>query len=242
MRSVSAKTHLFYSSLATLVKHPTSTFARQIQTDPVSIDICQSVFGIDLSDVAIDVLEQRSNGEKLQAALGFSTPSGQLDSSLDKDSALERLTGFTLLEYSIFYMTPADVLSALDNGADASHGAPMAIAAYRRYNDLLQPLLDAGADVNAIDLYGFSALHWACDFGRLDTLNTLIKLADDSIDWHARTEDGKNMTTLQLAKASPWWHLEPPSWRDQALAILYKLGLEDGDEEDGLLRMPGGLD
>lgn len=242
MCSMSTKTLLFRTSLATLVKHPTSTFAHRIQTDPISIDICQSVFGIDLSDVAIDVLEQRSNGEKLQAALGFSTPSSQLDSFLDRDSALEQLIGYTLLDYSIHYMTPADALHTLDNGADASHGTPMAMAAYRGHNSLLQPLLDAGADVNAIHEAGFSALHWACDFGRLDTLNILIELVDDSIDWHARTEDGKNMTALKLAKASPWWHWRPPSWHDEILAILHKRGLEDGDEEDGLLRMPGGLD
>lgn len=239
---MSAKTLLFRTSLATLIKHPTNTFARQIQTDSVSINICRSVFGIDMSDVAIDILEQQSINEELQAALGFSTPSDQLTASLDRDSAFQQLTGRTLLDYSILFMTPADALQALENGADPSNGAPMTIAAYRGLDDLLQPLLDGGADVNAAGALGFSAMHWACHFGHLDTLNILIQLADDIIDWHARTRDGNNMTALQLAKACSWWYQQPPSWRDEMLAILYEHGLEDSDEEDDPLRMPGGLD
>lgn len=218
------------------------TFARQIQTDPLLIDICQSALSIDVSDVAMDVLELCDNADELRAMLGFSSSSNQLNCSLDTASIVTQLTSCTPLEYSIRYMTPADVLQTLANSADTSCGAPIAFAAWRGYDDLLKPLLDAGADINAIDEGGRSALYWACYYARSDTLGTLIEHAGDRINWHARTRDGRSRNALEVAKASIYWHERPHSWPDKMFVILRDHGLGDGDEDDGPLMMPGGFD
>lgn len=218
------------------------TFVNQIQTDPVSVEICKSVFGIDMSDVAMDVLELCPNVDELQAALRFRTSPGQLNCSLDIDSALAQLTGYTRLEYSTYFMAPEDVLQGLANGADASYGAPVALAAWCEKTTLLKPLLDAGADINAAGSAGFSALHWACYYANLCTLDVLVQLADDKIDWHARTRDRKNVNALQVALQSPYWNIRPSLWRDKMFTILREHGLKDEDEDDEPLKMPGGLD
>lgn len=60
----------------------------------------------------------------------------------------------------------------------------------------MKPLLDAGANVNARDVRGCTALHRACYFGRYECLKELVRWADVDVDWDARTPDEKNALDL----------------------------------------------
>lgn len=248
MLSMPAKTMLFHASLAAAIENPAEPFAQRIQSSPLAIDICQSIFGLDVFDLMLDCLASEPDADELQVSLGFDSRSGLHPHSIDTRSLCQQLTGLTPVEYSIVYMTPDDTLRLLDQGEDVLEGAPLAYAASRGDSALLEALVDAGADVNALDDRDFSALHLACYHLRLDTLTALIDLAEDEIDWLAQTKDGKNRNVLQLAKESPFGHLQPVSWREDICAILRDHGVEDDDgedddgEDDGSLRMPGAFD
>lgn len=234
--SASAKTMLFLASLATLIENPAQSYAHSIQSHPISINICRSVFGMDLASIVLDILDGRCHAHKLQAALGFNCSAG---GCWCIKSLWRQLTGVTRLEYAIYYIGQQCALQLLEQSEDASWGAPLVAAVLRGYDGLLRPLLDAGADINA-HAQGFSTLHRVCYLARLDTLKALIELAGDKIDWHARTTDNKSMDTLELVKESPWWSSRPALWRTEMLIILREHGLKDDDRGDGSVRMPGG--
>ena len=71
--------------------------------------------------------------------------------------------------------------------------------------ELIKSLLDAGADVNMKDSCGYTALHWACSWCRYDTLFELIRWAEDSIDWDARTPNGQNALEIFDSRVSAGW-------------------------------------
>jgi ankyrin repeat protein len=60
--------------------------------------------------------------------------------------------------------------------------------------DILQSLLDAGADINAKDTAGYTALMWAAGLGHTDTVKLLL---DHGADVHI--ENNYKNTALGLA-------------------------------------------
>jgi len=62
------------------------------------------------------------------------------------------------------------------NELDSNHDAPVVIAAYKGYNQILKALLEAGADVRAVDPgMKATALHAAAYAGRTEAAKLLIE-------------------------------------------------------------------
>lgn len=66
------------------------------------------------------------------------------------------------------------------NELDSNHDAPVVIAAYKGYNQILKALLEAGADVRAVDPgMKATALHAAAYAGRTEAAKLLIEYRID---------------------------------------------------------------
>lgn len=221
-----------------MIENPNGVFLNQARTSDIAIRICQSVFGMDISDLAEDFVDREKNGDQLRAALGLwpqSEPSGEVPRLSD---LFVELADVTALEYAIHYMAPSHALQLLAAGEDATLGAPLAAACCQTKAELFGPLLHAGADVNAY-VGGRTALHWACWFTNVEDLEYLEHIAGDKVDWPALTDDGLN--ALQLAKKRRLWYpYQPQSFLERLFGILHAHGLRDDDNEEPL-RMPGGL-
>jgi len=149
------------------------------------------------------------------------------------------LTSQTPLDYAVLFL-PDQVGRLLKQGEDATIGTPLAYAAWYRRTHLIQPLLDAKADVNAVDWRGMTALHRACDTGNFEFFSTLVQFAGDEIDWGIRTPEGK--TALGLLYESfrlDGWHYLLPSEREEFFSILRAYIPDEVDNEDEPLCMLG---
>lgn len=231
----SAKSLILRCSFATLVENPKESFTQRVRSSSIAINICQSALGVDILDVAEDALAQDGYTAAQRAALGFCSETITSSNFIpDGQATLQQLTGLTPLEFAITNMLPERILEFLQR-ADATEGAPLAYAV-KRGNIALQlmgPLLDSGAKVNALDRSGRSAVHWISWYSRTGLLKMLIGLAGDKIDWTVRTGDD-NQSALQLAKASQYWYRRSPAEREELLAILSKYGDEakEGESND----------
>jgi serine/threonine protein kinase len=87
---------------------------------------------------------------------------------------------------------PADVLVHASGAI-----TPLHRAARKRDLDMLQLLLDEGADVNAQSKYGHTCIHWAVEFGHEDILEMLLK--QPACDPAAKNDRG--MTAWAMARA-----------------------------------------
>lgn len=223
---------------------PNETFAHRIRVTSFAIDICQSAFGVDVAEVAEDVLDQMGIPHAMKAVLGFGPQTQATDSpSPPVGSILQALTRFTPLEYCIYYQTIDDTLRLLERGEDATAGAPVAVAASRPSRGepaFLKPLLAAGADVNR-KLSGRSPLLWACWYANIDVLRELRDLAGEEIDWIATSPEGKD--ALDIVTKSPYLSELSLPEREEFFTILRERALgkefKEEDDEDYSLRMPG---
>ena len=68
--------------------------------------------------------------------------------------------------------------------------------AYNGHKDIVQSLLDRGADVNAKDSDGWTALHWAAYNGYEEIVKALVR-AGANVD----TKNNRGETALQMAKS-----------------------------------------
>ncbi|KAI0688282.1 hypothetical protein BC835DRAFT_323980 [Cytidiella melzeri] len=198
---------------------------------------------MDTIDLVEDWLEWRgipSDSDPVAAALlGHSS---SMDFTLS--DIFRRLTGWTALEYAAL-SHPHHVESLLQRGEDATMGAALASAADRDNVSIFKPLVAAGARVNAYNRIGMTALHYACHYLNIETLKALIQCTgEDEIDWEARTRDGRNLTVLQLAEASPYHSWTSTSEIEEFSDIL-RAHIPEAYEElhDGVepVLMPGGL-
>lgn len=106
-------------------------------------------------------------------------------------------------------------LVLLERGADLSaavgEGGPLLLAVRLRWQRLRDRLLALGADPNCRDGQGMTALHWACQLGDLETVQTLIRHGADP---KAPAWDGQTPLGLALAEGdrglADW--LEWPNW------------------------------
>jgi ankyrin repeat protein len=112
--------------------------------------------------------------------------------------------GFFPLGLSAFFGHEAAVAVLLERGANPRLGArnPMKVAAIHaaaaaKSVSISRRLLDAGADVNAVQQGKFTPLHAAAMEGQLELAKLLL---DRGADPQARTEDGR--TALALAQGA----------------------------------------
>ena len=79
-------------------------------------------------------------------------------------------------------------------------------AAAHGHREIVQALIDAGADVNHQDEFGHTVLYWAAESGYLETVQTLI---DAGADVNLRTKDNSfNDERTALSRAAYKGHLE----------------------------------
>lgn len=168
------------------------------RTSSVAIDIFGSMLKIDAVDALEDYLDRHGITD-VQSILGLdgagniasSTPSTTSNAS----GNFKSLTGYTRLEYAIYY-SRKDVMPLLARGEDASIGIPLHYATLRGYHAFVKPLLNVGANVNAMDDNGWTVLHWACNNGHYNCLEELVRWADSDVDWDARTAEGKDAVDI----------------------------------------------
>ena len=83
------------------------------------------------------------------------------------------------------------------NAKDIQGWTPLHEAAEAGRTDIVQLLLDAGADVEASDKYGRTPLHTACEFGNTTTVQLLL---EQGADPNARNKWDRTPLDLTLLK------------------------------------------
>lgn len=239
---MSAKDYLVLMSYKFLLEQTGRGFANSVKTSSIAVEIFRSLLDMDLLDALQDYLDRRGLTQKHQILVGLDEDQTQDPlSALDRLEVFRSLTGFTPLEYSAI-LAPDQMLALIARGENASAGAPLCYALGWGHTDLIKPLLDAGADVNARDWKGMTALHYVCYYARYSSLVELAHWAEDSIDWDACTADGKN--ALRLLRESVALDELEPAQRNGFEAILNahegQVRVEEDEEEvDVSLKTPG---
>lgn len=206
-----------------------------VGTSSVAIDIFRSLLNIDAMDALEDYLDRWKRTD-VKAILGLEGSAPSIPGNAS--DILKSLTGTTPLEYAIHFSTE-DVLPLLARGEDACSGSPLPFAIDRGYVNLIKPLLDAKADVNAKDRLGWTALHRACYQGYNPCLEELVRWADEDVDWDACTPEGKNaLDLLQDAASDGWRDSDEISTFLSILQPRVHVTAEQ-PEDDFLLDMPG---
>jgi len=116
----------------------------------------------------------------------------------------------------------------VENGASLSEGAGILQAmclSFRWDDEVASYLCGLGLDVNALDEYGYTALHWAAINGYERATRSLIDIlnADVSVE----NVDGR--TALEIAKMSRDSYLQfsrLPEGYDETIEILEHSGLQ----------------
>ena len=118
-------------------------------------------------------------------ALGMMQPTQAKWAAFPRSGKNTRRTSMTMLMQAVKANDAARVQSLLEQGADvneldANEDAPLVMAAYEGYTDIVRLLLAAGADVTAVDPgMKATALHAAAYAGRTDAARLLIAYGID---------------------------------------------------------------
>lgn len=142
------------------------------------------------------------------AAVGSTTRVRKL---LEQNSALANEfspDGFPVLGYAAFFGHTETLKTLLDAGADPNHQAQNPMQVCPIHSALALPdeavalamaesLLSAGADANARQQGGWTALHSAAARGSIELINLLIRYKADK---NARNDDGKTPSDLAMEK------------------------------------------
>ncbi|KAI0085527.1 hypothetical protein BDY19DRAFT_439453 [Irpex rosettiformis] len=199
--NMSAQDYLVLLSFKYLLVNRGKSFIASATTSPVAIDIFRSLLDIDTVDAIEEYLERRRvTGAEALLGLNDDTEVNRSDQDQSSTSSLpvstfRSLTSFTPLEYATI-LAPQYVLQLIERGEDAVAGAPLCYAVGWEHLDFIKPMLDAGANVNARDPRGRTALHYVCFYGRYSGFRELLRHADHAIDWNARTPSGQNALDL----------------------------------------------
>lgn len=197
------------------------------------------MLGIDIADVLEDGLDSYPCSEATRMALT------QPHSDSPPETALliaEASSYSTTLEYAIDCLPLDSALQLIQESCMPLDGAPLTYATGADDVQLIKALLEAGADVNARNWEGWTALHVFSKGACLEHLQTLVVFAEDIIDWGARNPEGQ--TALQLAKESTWMCTRTQDEVDGIFNIL-RARIPDGNNdeageiEDTTLNMPG---
>jgi hypothetical protein len=238
MLSMSAQDYLVLMSFKYLLLGTGLTFASSVKRSPVAIDIFRSLLDIDALDAIQEYLERR-DVTGIDTLLGLDAPENMNDQDRSPDavslqSAFRSLTGFTPLEYATI-LSPSNVLPLLSQGADATTGSPLCYAVGWGHTEFIKPMLDARANVNARDNRGRTVLHYICVYGRYNSLQELLRWADQDVDWNARTPTGQNALDL-LNESVALTTLPPEELHDFFLTLQARV-----HDEDVCMNIPGWL-
>jgi uncharacterized protein len=132
-----------------------------------------------------------------------------LRSVLDEDPSLANAwsdDGFTPLHFAAFFGHPESARLLIDRGAElearstnrefALDSSPLHSAVAARQRETIEVLLDAGADVNAVQHQGYTPLLEAAQSGESELVELLLERGADP---DARLEDGRTATDLARA-------------------------------------------
>jgi uncharacterized protein len=133
----------------------------------------------------------------------------RLRTLLDEDRSLVNAwsgDGFTPLHFTVFFGHPEAARLLIERGADlearstnrefALDASPLHSAVAARERDAIEVLLDAGADVNAVQHEGYTPLLEAAQSGESEIVELLLERGADP---DARLKDGRTATDLARA-------------------------------------------
>lgn len=162
------------------------------------------------TDEAKAIAATRSDLDVLEAAAIGDVE--RLRALLDEDPSLANAwsdDGFTPLHYAAFFGQPEAAKLLIERGADlearstnrefALDAAPLHSAVAARERGTIEVLLDAGADVNAVQHGGFTPLLEAAQTGQAEVVELLLERGADP---DAKLDDGRTATDLARAGES----------------------------------------
>ncbi|KAI0799648.1 ankyrin repeat-containing domain protein [Irpex lacteus] len=191
----SAQDQIVFTLFQSLLEQPKmgQSLLTSIKSHPAAIDILCSVFNMDVIDALQDVLSRRF-GYSDEDTAHLLTSLETTEYTMARSSVFDAI-GYTPLQYAIRF-SPSNVESLLAEGADAAAEPTLAYAARFGSIDLIELLIDKGADVNRKDSWGRTALHWACYLCYYVDFFELLQCAEDKIDWDVRTSEGQDALDL----------------------------------------------
>jgi ankyrin repeat protein len=162
-------------------------------------------------EVVRALLDARPELDVFEAAAVGDLP--RLRAQLDEDPSLATAwsaDGFTALHFASFFDHPEAAALLTERGADlearstneqfAFDARPLHSAAAARNRDVCEVLLDAGADVNAVQHGGYTALIDAAQAGDEGLADLLLGRGADA---SARLDDGRGPADLASAAEQP---------------------------------------
>lgn len=93
------------------------------------------------------------------------------------------------------------------NGSFYHNVTPLMVAAKRGHVQVVQFLLDAGAEINAQDDLGMTALMYATQAGQIPVVQALLKRGAD-----IKVKNRQGETALDLAEKLGYKHVFGPTW------------------------------
>ena len=212
------------------------SLATIVRTNAAAISIFRSLFNIDAMDALEDYLDRYRSKRADISGLLASLADAECN-SISRPAVFD-VIGYTPLEYAA-QVSPGSVLSLLEDGEDATRGPILVYATGNGMSSLMKPLLDAGADVNMTDSWGYTALLEACSLCCYQDFAELHRWAEDIIDWDVRAPDGRNALDLFESGVMDGMATDlTQSQIDEFRAILVA-HVHSVEGSDGRLDMPG---